>query len=142
MPRRNGTRAADIETALQTLMAPKPPKASTKLSAAAVKAGYDGQDAGLFAVEMPKRDGVSVAYVAPQLDAKGKPTVDKAGGKSWRSAWFSLTVNSYRRDGDGPADAIALANALAGEPFVGYAGKAYLLVTGGMIADAKAALRK
>lgn len=141
MGRRTGSGAALVEDALVTAMGKNPPKASAKLAKAAIAAGYDSEDGSFIAIELPKREGVSEKYVAPQLDAKGRPTVEGGGGKSWRSVWFSLTVNSYRRDGDGPAVAIALANSLAGEPFVTYNQKVYLLVTTGMVADARKALR-
>ena len=137
MPRRTGSRAALIENAMLAATGKNPPKASAKLTAAAVKAGYDPDEGKFIAVELPKLEGVKANYVAPQLDSKGNPTVESGGGKSWRSAWFSLTVNSYRRDGDGPAECIALANSLAGEPFVTYNGKVYFLVTTEMVALAR-----
>jgi len=141
MPRRNGSRAAILEAAILELPGATCSNTVAKHAREQLAGMPDGK---LHAVKLPTIDGVSARYVAPQLDDKGKPQADGAtvGAKTWRSAWYSLAVNAYRRDGDGPAFALAVADMLTGEPFVTSGNATYMVVSDALVKDARKAAKQ
>jgi len=123
---------AKLAVAMETLAGKNPPEASPVLRAALLKAepqdgGFGGKDpeGAVYAVDMGITDRPS--RYAPKA------------GRSWRSVWYSLTVNTYRRDGKGSDRAVRLSAATRGVPVFVYRKHAWAYTTAEIRREARTA---